>query len=178
MPKKNPDLFELTRGKAGTLIGLLTGLLATLKGLPSTYDKDLQEDKRPVFEATDILMGILPALCGAISSVTVQKERMGKAVDAGMLATDLADYLVRKNIPFREAHTIVGKAVHLAEERKVSLNDLPLADWEALGPFGADIQEVFNATTSINQRNCTGGTGMIALKEQMRQAEFILTEKD
>ena len=95
--KKNPDVFELTRGKAGTLIGLLTGLLATLKGLPSTYDKDLQEDKAPVFQATDTLLAILPVLAGALRTITVKAERMRTAIDATMMATDLADYLVNKN---------------------------------------------------------------------------------
>ena len=103
--KKNPDLFELARGKAGTLIGLLTGLLATLKGLPSTYDKDLQEDKVPVFQASDTLTGH-PAGPGgrARDDDRQSRERMPAAIDPAMLATDLADYLVRKGIPFREAH--------------------------------------------------------------------------
>ena len=115
--KKNPDMFELTRGKAGTLIGLLTGLLSTLKGLPSTYDKDLQEDKVPVFQATDTLLAILPVLAGALETMTVNEKRMLAAIDASMLATDLADYLVRKGVPFREAHGMAGKVVRVAAEK-------------------------------------------------------------
>src|SRR5512141_2649508 len=122
--KKNPDVFELTRGKAGTLLGLLTGLLATLKGLPSTYDKDLQEDKAPVFQATDTLLAILPVLTGALKTIAVKAERMRSAIDPAMMATDLADYLVGKGIPFRETHAIAGKAVRLAGEKKVGLEEL------------------------------------------------------
>ena len=102
--KKNPDVFELARGKAGTLLGLLTGWLATLKGLPSTYDKDLQEDKLPLFAAYDTLLLILPALSGAVRTLTVNAERMRAAIDPALMATDLADYLVRRGIPFRAAH--------------------------------------------------------------------------
>ncbi|MCI0551021.1 MAG: argininosuccinate lyase, partial [Anaerolineae bacterium] len=109
--KKNPDVFELTRGKAGTLLGLLTGLLATLKGLPSTYDKDLQEDKAPVFLATDTLLAILPVLAGALRTITVKTERLRSAIDSTMLATDLADYLVEKGVPFRKAHAMAGKVL-------------------------------------------------------------------
>jgi argininosuccinate lyase len=94
--KKNPDVFELTRGKAGTLIGMLTGLLATLKGLPSTYDKDLQEDKQPVFTATDTLLAILPVIAGALRTITAKPQQMRNAIDSFMMATDLADYLVEK----------------------------------------------------------------------------------
>jgi argininosuccinate lyase len=123
--KKNPDMFELARGKAGTLIGLLTGLLSTLKGLPSTYDKDLQEDKLPVFQATDTLLAILPVLAAAFETMTVREKRMLAAIDASMLATDLADYLARKGVPFREAHGMAGKAVRAAAEKGVSLDQLP-----------------------------------------------------
>src|SRR5512140_2771623 len=97
--KKNPDMFELARGKSGTLIGLLTGLLATLKGLPSTYDKDLQEDKLPVFNAYDTLLALLPVLSGAVETLSPRRERMRADIDAAMLATDLADYLVVKGTP-------------------------------------------------------------------------------
>ena len=100
--KKNSDVFELARGKAGTLLGYLTGWMATLKGLPSTYDKDLQEDKVPVFNAYDTLMAVLPVLAGALQTMTLHPARMRAAIDPGMLATDLADYLVQKGLPFRQ----------------------------------------------------------------------------
>ncbi len=174
--KKNPDLFELTRGKSGALIGLLTGLLATLKGLPSTYDKDLQEDKRSVFEATDILAAIIPALCGSVSTISVRRDRMSAAVDDTMLATDVADYLVRHGTPFREAHGIVGKAVRLAEEKGIALSALSLSDWQQLGPFDQDILAVFDPLQSIQNRNLYGGTGPQAVQEQIRRARQVLRE--
>jgi argininosuccinate lyase len=172
--KKNPDMFELARGKAGTLIGLLTGLLSTLKGLPSTYDKDLQEDKLPVFQATDTLLAILPVLAGAIETITVNEKRMLAAIDASMLATDLADYLVRKGVPFREAHGVTGKAVRLAAEKGVSLDKLTLNDWQALGPFEADVEQVFDPLKSIEQRNAIGGTSPQSVKEQIQKAKEML----
>jgi argininosuccinate lyase len=172
--KKNPDMFELARGKAGTLIGLLTGLLATLKGLPSTYDKDLQEDKIPVFQATDTLLAILPVLAGALETMTVNEKRMFDAIDASMLATDLADYLVRKGVPFREAHGIAGKAVRAAAEKGMGLDHLTLNDWQVLGPFEADVDQVFDPMKSVERRNAIGGTSPRAVKEQLLNARSIL----
>jgi argininosuccinate lyase len=165
--KKNPDVFELTRGKAGTLIGLLTGLLATLKGLPSTYDKDLQEDKAPVFQATDILLAILPVLAGALRTITVKPERMRDGIDATMMATDLADYLVAKGVPFREAHAMAGKAVRAAMAEKLSLEKMPLEAYQAIGPFEADVYQVFDPMKSIQKRNAIGGTSLQSVKNQI-----------
>ncbi|TLN03572.1 argininosuccinate lyase, partial [bacterium] len=130
--KKNPDLFELARGKAGALIGLLGGLLATLKGLPSSYDKDLQEDKAPVFQAADTLLAVLPVLAAALESMAIHPDKMLAAIDPTLLATDLADYLVRKGVLFREAHAAVGKAVQLAAGRGIPLPALSLDDWQAI----------------------------------------------
>jgi argininosuccinate lyase len=172
--KKNPDMFELARGKAGTLIGLLTGMLATLKGLPSTYDKDLQEDKVPVFQATDTLLAILPVLAGALATMTVNESRMLAAIDASMLATDLADYLVRKGVPFREAHGVAGKAVRVAAEKGVSLDQLSLNDWQALGPFEADVKDVFDPIKAVEQRNAIGGTSPQSVKNQLLIAKSLL----
>ena len=176
--KKNPDLFELARGKAGTLIGLLTGMLATLKGLPSTYDKDLQEDKAPVFQATDTLLAILPVLAGALATMTVHEGRMRAAIDASMLATDLADYLVRKGVPFREAHGVVGKAVRAAAEKSMSLDQLPLNAWQALGPFEADVKDVFDPLKSVEQRNAVGGTSPQSVKNQIEICKTKLISPD
>lgn len=167
--KKNPDVFELTRGKAGTLVGLLTGLLATLKGLPSSYDKDLQEDKAPVFQATDILSAILPVLAGALRTITVKAERMRNAIDATMMATDLADYLVAKGVPFREAHSMAGKAVRAAGEMNVSLAGMSLEAYQAIGPFAADVYQVFDPLQSIEKRNAIGGTSLPSVKKQIQQ---------
>jgi argininosuccinate lyase len=165
--KKNPDVFELTRGKAGTLIGLLTGLLATLKGLPSTYDKDLQEDKAPVFQATDTLLAISSVLAVALKTITVKAERMRAAIDPTMMATDLADYLVIRGVPFREAHAMAGKAVRAAGEKKLSLEEMPLEAYQTIGPFDADIYQVFDPLQSIQKRNAIGGTSLQSVKNQI-----------
>jgi len=168
--KKNPDVFELTRGKAGTLLGLLTGLLATLKGLPSTYDKDLQEDKTPVFQATDTLLAILPVVAGALRSITVKAERMRNAIDSSMLATDLADYLVEKGVPFRTAHEITGKVVREAGEKKVPMEEIPLEAYQAISPvFEADVYQVFDPMRSIEKRNAIGGTSLQSVKNQIQK---------
>ena len=169
--KKNPDVFELTRGKAGTLLGLLTGLLTTLKGLPSTYDKDLQEDKAPVFQATDTLLAILPVIAGALRTITVRSERLLSSIDPTMMATDLADYLVCKGIPFREAHVLAGKAVRAAAEKDISLDQLSLNEWLDLGPFEADVVQVFDARKSIEKRNAIGGTSLQSVKDQIQIAK-------
>lgn len=168
--KKNPDVFELTRGKACTLLGLLAGLLATLKGLPSTYDKDLQEDKAPVFNATDTLLVILPVIAGALRTITTKPERMLAAIDSFMMATDLADYLVAKGIPFRETHSIAGKAVHVAVEKNVGLNELPLGVFQALSPaFEVDVYQVFDPMKSVEKRSAIGGTSPQSVKNQIKQ---------
>ena len=172
--KKNPDVFELTRGKAGTLLGLLTGLLATLKGLPSTYDKDLQEDKAPVFQATDTLLAILPVLAGALRTITVKAERMKAAIDATMMATDLADYLVAKGVPFREAHALAGKAVRAAGEAKVKLDEMLLEAYQAISPvFEADVVQVFDPLESVNKRNAIGGTSLQSVKNQILKIKGV-----
>jgi argininosuccinate lyase len=172
--KKNPDLFELTRGKAGTLIGLLVGLLSTLKSLPSTYDKDLQEDKVPVFQATDTLLAILPVLAGAIGTMTVNEINMLNAIDSTTLATDLADYLVRKGVPFRDAHGMVGKAVLISREKGIILEKLTLYDWQALGPFDESVYQVFDPMKSVEQRNTIGGTSPQSVKKQIQKARGLL----
>jgi argininosuccinate lyase len=165
--KKNPDVFELTRGKAGTLLGLFTGLLATLKGLPSAYDKDLQEDKAPVFQATDTLLAILPVIGGALRTITVKAERMRNAIDSSMIATDLADYLVDKGVPFRAAHAIAGKIVRAAGDKKTSLAGLSLEAYQAIGPFEADVYQVFDPMKSVEKRNAIGGTSPQSVKNQI-----------
>jgi argininosuccinate lyase len=183
--KKNPDVFELTRGKTGALMGLLTGLLATLKGLPSTYDKDLQEDKAPVFQATDTLLAILPVVAGALRTITVRPERMRSAIDSTMMATDLADYLVNKGVPFREAHAITGKVVRAAGERNIQLEAMPLEAYQAIGGvlsasqskdlFEADVLQIFDARKSVEKRNGIGGTSPQSVKNQIQIAKSALT---
>ena len=174
--KKNPDLFELARGKAGTLLGLLTGLLTSLKGLPSTYDKDLQEDKPPVFAAFDTLTAILPALAGALRTLTVHSKRMMAGIDAAMLATDLADYLVSRAVPFREAHRLAGKAVRLAADKGVALDALSVTDFQSLHPaFGPDIHMVFDPLQSVARRKTIGGTAPEAVQAQLLQAKQVIS---
>ncbi len=172
--KKNSDLFELARGKSGALVGLLSGLLTTLKGLPSTYDKDLQEDKPPVFQASDMLLVILPVLSGALESMHVHTERMRAAIDSSMLATDLADYLVQKGVPFREAHASAGKAVRMAAEKDISLEQLPLEVWKSVGAFESDVYQVFDPMKSVEKRNAIGGTAPESVKRQLQQAKSKL----
>ena len=167
--KKNPDVFELTRGKAGTLLGWLTGLLATLKGLPSTYDKDLQEDKAPVFQATDTLLAILPVIASALLTITVRAERMRSAIDSSMLATDLADYLVDKGVPFRRAHEMTGQVVRVAGERKIRMEELSLEAYQVIGPFEADVYQVFDPLKSIEKRKAIGGTSLQSVKNQLAE---------
>jgi argininosuccinate lyase len=169
--KKNPDSLELTRGKSGRLIGHLTGLLATLKGLPSTYDKDLQEDKEPVFDAFDNLMLILPVMAGVIKTLQLRPERMTAQLEAGLLATDLADYLVHKGVPFREAHGLVGAAVQLAEQTGREINQLSLAELQAISSyFSEGVSVVFDMQQALQRRNIPGGTGPAAVAAQLAAA--------
>ena len=173
--KKNPDAFELARGQSGVLIGLLTGLLATLKALPSAYDKDLQEDKAPTFRAYDLLTALLPVLADALRTLKVHPQRALDLLDPGLLATDLADYLVAQGVPFREAHEIVGKALRLAEEKGLALPDLPLEDFQRLHPaFGEDVYRVFDPKAAVARRRVEGGTAPQALRVQMEQARQAL----
>jgi len=173
--KKNPDVFELARGKSGMLIGQLTGLLSTLKSLPSAYDKDLQEDKAPLFAAADILLGVLPVMAGALQSIQVQSDRMRAAIDSTMMATDLADYLVGKGIPFRETHALTGKIVHLADEKGVDLAALPLDEYRNVCPqFDEDVYRVFDPLESVKRRKTLGGTAPEAVISQLAEAKKLL----
>jgi argininosuccinate lyase len=173
--KKNPDPLELARGKAGRLIGRLTGLLATLKALPSAYDKDLQEDKEPVFEAFDTLELLLPVMVGLVRTLKVHPERMRAAIAPEVFATDLADYLVRQGLPFRQAHQVVGRAVRLAETRRVPLSRLSLEDLQALHPaFGEDVRQVFDLQAALSRRSVEGGTAPEAVQRQIDRARRAL----
>jgi argininosuccinate lyase len=173
--KKNPDLLELARGKSGRLIGLLTGLLAVLKGLPSAYDKDLQEDKLPVFEAADVLGAVLPVMGGILDTLAVKTEKLTAAIDDGMLATDLADYLVRKGIPFRQAHSAAGRAVRRSIELGVRLSRMDLKEFQAIHPaFEKDSADAFHVDSALSRRCAKGGTAPDAVKEQIIQARKIL----
>lgn len=173
--KKNADAMELTRGKSGRLIGNLVGLLTVLKGLPMTYNKDMQEDKEGLFDSLDTLELTLTVAAGAIATLTVNPDRMRAALDPAMLATDVAEYLVRKGLPFREAHHLSGQAVALAEKKGVRLSALSRSDWRGISDrFGADIDAVFNFEQSVASRDVVGGTAPKAVRAQIKAARRLV----
>jgi argininosuccinate lyase len=156
--KRNPDVFELARAKSGRLLGDLVALLATLKGLPAGYQKDLQEDKALLFDAFDTLGLVLPAVSGAIASLTPDAARMHAALDASLRATDLADLLVEAGVPFRESHGLVGKLVRAAEQAGVGLDRVPVAVAAAIHPaLGAALSQLGTWETSVEGRATPGG---------------------
>jgi argininosuccinate lyase len=174
--KRNPDAMELARGKSGRLIGGLVTMLTLLKGLPTGYNKDLQEDKEALFDAVDTLESLLPAVAGSISTMRFDGERTAAAVDAAMLATDLADFLVRANVPFREAHELVGRLVRAAEELGCSLSELPREQFVRVSDrFGAaDLNALFDARSSVEARAVPGGTGSASVLNQITALEGSL----
>lgn len=166
--KKNPDSLELLRGKSGRVFGNMSGLLMTLKGLPSTYNKDLQEDKEPLFDAVDTLNRALPIAAGALATLSVNAQNMARALVPEMLATDLAEYLVRKGVPFRETHHVAGAAVTLAESQSAALSKLSLAALRSLHPaFEEDVASVWSFERSVEQRDARGGSSRRAVLEQI-----------
>jgi argininosuccinate lyase len=181
--KKNPDVAELARGKAGRLIGDLTGLLATLKALPLAYNRDLQEDKEPVFDAVDTLEILLPAVTGMVATVRFDTERMASLAPQGFaLATDIAEWLVRRGVPFRDAHEISGACVRRCEERSaadgvpVELWDLSDADLAAVSPhLDPAVREVLNVDGSLISRNGRGGTSPQRVGEQLIELRTALS---
>ncbi|MCJ7738044.1 MAG: argininosuccinate lyase, partial [Anaerolineae bacterium] len=173
--KKNPDSLELVRGKSGRIIGHLAGMLATLKGLPTAYNKDLQEDKEALFDTIDTLLLELPLVAGVIQSLTIKGERMRDTMDSSMLATDLADYLVRRGVPFRESHHLAGQAVLRAEELGIPLESLSLDEFQAIHPaFDPDVGDVFDFQHSIECRSTEGGTATVAVRVQIASARAAL----
>jgi len=172
--KRNPDVFEIARGSAARMLGDLTTVLVTLKGLPSGYNKDLQDDKRPLFDAVDTMMLVVPAVAGALDEVMFDVARMRAAVSAGLMATDLADYLVDRGVAFRDAHSAVGKLVREAEAAGVELDGLPHASFAAAHPaFGPDVLDALTPERSLARRNLAGGTGPAAVQEQLAAARRI-----
>jgi argininosuccinate lyase len=171
MPQKqNPDILELTRGKTGRIIGHLSGFLTTLKALPMTYNKDLQEDKEPLFDTVDTLQTLLPALIGLIQTMHFNPEKLLAGLDEGMLATDVADYLVRRGVPFREAHGIVGKLVRRSLDTNTPLSKLPMDDYRAVSEkFDTDIYAVYDYRNSVAQRRQVGGTAPEQIRQRIAQ---------
>jgi len=157
--KKNPDALELLRGKSGRTIGHTVTMLTMLKGLPTAYNKDMQEDKAALFDALDTAEAALQIAGGVLSTLTPQPERMRSALNSFMLATDLSEYLVRKGVPFRQTHHVAGQAVQLAEERGCPLTALSLEDLKAMHPlFEADVMAVWDFEAAVERRDSTGGT--------------------
>lgn len=170
--KRNPDALELARGAAARMLGELVALVATLKGLPSGYNKDLQEDKRYLFSACDGLELLLPAVVGSVSTLTIERAAMRKALSSSMMATDLADYLVRKGVTFRDAHAAVGQLVRAAEEQGKDLAALPLPRFIAAhAKFGRDVLDELRAENAIRHRSLPGGAAPAAVRAQLADAQ-------
>ena len=173
--KRNPDALELARASGARLLGELVALLGTLKGLPSGYNKDLQEDKRALFGAVDAVLLVLPAVAGTVRALVFRPERMRAAITGSMMATDLADHLVRRGATFREAHGVVGRLVREAERRGCELDALPLEVFEdAHSLFDASVYEALSPDSSVACRDAEGGTGPSAVRAQVEAARLSL----
>ncbi len=166
--KKNPDIAELARGKSGRLIGNLTGLLATLKALPLAYNRDLQEDKEPVFDSVETLDVLLPAFTGMIATLRFHTDRMAELAPAGFsLATDVAEWLVKRHVPFRDAHEITGALVRYAEQHELELDAVDEAALAEISPhLTPDVREVLTVEGSVASRDGVGGTAPVRVDEQ------------
>ena len=175
--KRNPDALEIARGAGARVFSDLTALLVTLKGMPSSYSKDLQDDKRALFDAVDTMLLVLPAVRGTLAEITFNADRMRAAVSSTMMATDLADYLVRKGLPFREAHGAVGRVVRMAEERGVELTALSMEDIRsAHSLFSDDVIDALSPEASVRRRDVYGATGPKALEQQIKNARAAVAE--
>ena len=173
--KRNPDALELARGSGARMLGDLVALLATIKGLPSGYNKDLQEDKRYLFDAVDGMTVLLPAVKGSIETMTFRCDRTMAAVTSSMMATDLADYLVRKRVTFRAAHAAVGRLVREAESRECGLEQLPFDVFRAAHPaFDRPALKELTPTLSLAHRELPGGTGPRAVRRQLNAAARLV----
>ena len=177
--KKNPDVAELTRGKAGRLIGNHAGLLATLKGLPLAYNRDLQEDKEPVFDAIDQLDLLLPAVTGMTATLVFNTARMSDLAPQGFsLATDIAEWLVRERVPFRHAHEIAGECVRVCEQRGIELDELTDDDLAAVSShLTPAVRDVLTVAGSVRSRASVGGTAPVRVREQLGTLRALLAEQ-
>jgi argininosuccinate lyase len=177
--KKNPDIAELARGKAGRLIGNLSGLLATFKALPLAYNRDLQEDKEPVFDSIDTLEVLLPAFTGMIASLTFRGERMAELAPQGFsLATDVAEWLVKQGVPFKVAHEVAGASVRYCEQRGIELSDLTDEDLAAIDPrLGPEVKQVLTVAGSIASRDGRGGTAPVRVSEQLDGVRGLIAQQ-
>ena len=170
--KKNPDVAELARGKAGRLIGNLTGVLAMLKGLPFAYNRDLQEDKEPLFDSIDTLRLVLPAVTGMVATTTFDREKMAAAAPQGFsLATEVADFLVRAGVPFAQAHEAAGKCVAICEVKGLQLHELSDSDFLGVHPsLTSDVRNSLTVAGAIASRKTIGATGGAAIAKQLSDA--------
>ena len=176
--KKNPDALELLRGKAGRQIGHTVTMLTMLKGLPTAYNKDMQEDKEALFDALDTAKAALQIATGVLATLEPRPDKMRAALSSFMLATDLSEYLVRRGVPFRETHHVSGRAVQLAEERGCALTDLTLADLQGLHPlFADDVMGVWDFEAAVERRDATGGTSKRSVLQQAATLEAWSNEK-
>ncbi|MEY4995229.1 MAG: argininosuccinate lyase [Actinomycetota bacterium] len=178
--KKNPDIAELARGKSGRMIGNLTGLMATLKGLPLSYNRDLQEDKEPVFDSVDTLLLVLPAFIGMVRTLKFNIDRMEQLAPLGYsLATDVAEWLVKQGVPFRVAHEITGELVRECELAGVELSEASDELLARVSDFlKPELREVTNVKNAIDARNGAGGTASSEVKRQLTQLAKIIARKD
>ncbi len=176
--KKNPDIAELVRGKTGRVYGALTALLTTMKGLPLAYNKDMQEDKEWTFDAVDTVKGCLTLFAGMLRTMRFRKERMEESAKNGFTnATDAADYLVKRGVPFRDAHGIVGRLVLLCMDRGIALDDLPLEDYQRISPvFEEDIYDAISLETCVGRRTTAGAPGLPAMKEEIAACRKYMEE--
>lgn len=174
--KKNPDSLELLRGKLGRVFGSMAGFMMSLKSIPSTYNKDMQEDKEPLFDALTTVEHSILIATGVISTLAIRREKMEGALTMDMLATDLADYLVRKGVPFRETHHISGECVRAAEEHKLSgIDKLSYVQYQTIDSrFGKDVMDVFDFEVSVERRQATGGTAKSAVLNQLKNLDSQL----
>ena len=174
--KKNPDMAELIRGKTGRVYGDLMALLTVMKGLPLAYNRDMQEDKEPLFDAADTVSASLDILARMLMTVTFDRGRFEQELDADfLLATELADYLARKGVPFREAHAVVGEIVALCQENRCSLSELPFSEYARRSKaFGRDIAEVLNARASLALKRSEGSTAPSEVSRAMRKWQKVL----
>ena len=177
--KKNPDIAELARGKSARVIGNLVALLTLLKGLPMTYNRDLQEDKERLFDTASTVQNTLLIFAEMLGHIEVRADACQRAAaDPLLLATDLADWLVRKGVPFREAHHLVGAAVGLAEKRKVPITKLKLTDWKKLSPvFDKSALDVFSLEKGLAARTTHGSPNPKLVKQQLVRWQQILATR-
>lgn len=166
--KRNPDSLELIRGISGEIFGQLAGFMMTMKGIPSTYNKDMQSDKKAMFEAFDRLQSSTSVLKGVLSTMQVNTQNCQSALTMDMLATDIAYYLVRKGLPFRTAHHVAGQVIKLSETENLPLDEIPLVMMEKIHPlFTADVKGVWSFAESVEQYQVSGGTSKSSVQEQI-----------